>query len=136
MLPLMFGVFSLIIAGALVLRGKFRWSWFETLVTVAVIVCIVVWLSAGSTAAFWASILSLFLASLPQMVEAHNKPEAMFRIPWLFYWLACFVTVIGLISQGKERIDELIYAGMGIFTLGVMIFFIYTRPSSNQSSID
>lgn len=130
-LPVVFGLISLIIAAALAARGQFYWTWFETLITVGVIVSIVVWYFAGAEAAFWASIISLFLAGLPQTVEAYRKPETMFCIPWILYWFACATTTSGLLIQGKESVDQLVYAGMGICTLGVLIVFIYTRPSSS-----
>jgi len=132
-LPLAFGTTSLFVAFALVIRGQFEWTWFETLITIGVIICAVVWNTAGATAAFWASITSLFLAGLPQTVEAYKRPETMFRIPWILYWLACVSATSGIFIQGKEDLDQLIYAGMGIFTLGLLILFIYTRPPSKKA---
>jgi len=74
-LALFYTFFGVLIAGLLLYKKQFSWSWLETLVTCLVILCLWIWATSGDRAATIASTTAMAIATTPQLVAAWKKPS-------------------------------------------------------------
>ncbi len=74
-LALFYTFFGTFIAGLLIYKKQFSWTWLETLVTFLVIVCLVIWATSGDRAATIASTMAMAIATTPQLIAAWKKPS-------------------------------------------------------------
>lgn len=82
--------------------------------------CLVMALFA-SLAAF--PLLALLIASIPQLRDAKQEPEAMHVTSWLAIAIAAFVFLVG--SLAAETGDYLIPAAAVVYTLAVLAVSVY-----------
>ena len=74
------------------MKNPARWGWFESTVSLLVIMCLIIWHYSGPKMATIASSSAEFIASLPQIFDAWKNPT---RMPLLVYFL---YTIAGLLS--------------------------------------
>jgi hypothetical protein len=102
---------------------KSSWSWFETLITTLVIICVAVWYTSGSKAATVASAMAMVVASVPQIIDAWKNPLDM---PVLVYF-SCFIANCLSIAGGKNwSIEERFYPVV-VTIICFVIFVISAR---------
>ncbi|MHB8860539.1 MAG: hypothetical protein ACYC48_02270 [Minisyncoccota bacterium] len=87
-----------VVACALAAGNRLRWTWFETFVTFLVLLCIVIWTRTNDTTAALASIIALFIASIPQMEDTWTEPSKTPTLIYFGYTAANFLAALG----GKE----------------------------------
>lgn len=85
---------------------KFLWTWFETMVTLLVTTCLLVWYVSGSRVATIASTTALFVAGIPQLKDAWRRPEEVPTLPYAVWAVADILSLAG----GKTwSIEERLY---------------------------
>lgn len=123
-LPLSNAAGSGIIAALLVVKKQVSWSFVETLTSILVLVCLVVWYVAGGRAGIVASSMAVVIASIPQMVDTYRKPEAT---PALAYFVFLIANLLSLYAGKSWTIEERFYQGCSVFLTVIIIVFCGRR---------
>jgi hypothetical protein len=124
-LPLSNAVGANIMAILLVVKKQVSWSWIETMTSMLVVICLIVWFTAGETAGIIASSLAVVIASIPQMVDTFKSPGATPTGPYVMFLIANIVSFIG----GKEwTVAERFYPACSIFLCVVIVLFSLKKP--------
>ena len=119
-----FGALS--IASLLMIKRQITWTWFETLVSALVSICVIVWYFEGERFALIASITSLLIASIPQIIQTLINPSLTPTGIYLVFSLASLLSFLG----GKTfSLEEKLYPGTGLI-MCLLIAFLSTRKSS------
>ena len=95
------------IAALLLYKRQFEWTITETITSLLVIVCLVIWYRAGNTVAIVASSLAVVIAGIPQMVHTRRQPEQT-PIGAYLVWLSA--NILSFVSGRAWTIDERLYA--------------------------
>ncbi|HTF18520.1 MAG TPA: hypothetical protein VK658_10630 [Chryseolinea sp.] len=103
------GAFS--IAGLLLYKRQFEWSPTESITGVLVVVCLIVWYTAGNTGAIVASSVAVVIAGIPQMAHTRRSPKDT-PIAVYLVWLAA--NTLSLFAGRSWTIDERFYAVCGL----------------------
>lgn len=111
---------STIIMLLLIYKKQVSWSWVESMTALLVIVCLVVWYTAGEQAGIIASSLAVVIASIPQMADTYKKPAAT---PTYIYLVFLTANIISFIGGSAWTVEERFYQGCGIFLCGVIVVF-------------
>jgi hypothetical protein len=104
-LPTAYALGSAIIVLCILKSRNFdRWTWFETVMTIMVIICLVIWKISGP---YWATIMSsiaLVLASTPMVIkDSWMEPEKFPTLLYSGYSLANFFGILGGKSWSVEE---------------------------------
>lgn len=106
-----------VLACILTSDGRFVWGRFEMFIIALVVICMIIWRTAGNTMAVLASVTALFIASIPQMKDAWFKPK---EIPtWIYfgYMVSNLLAALG----GKEiSIVEISYPASGLLACTII----------------
>jgi hypothetical protein len=103
---------STVITLILIRKKQVSWSRVETMTALLVVVCLVVWYTAGEQAGIIASSLAVVIASVPQMVDTWKKPEAT---PALAYLIFITANIVSFLAGKEWTIEERFYQACGIF---------------------
>lgn len=96
-----------VITTLFIIRSKsITWTWFESLVTVLVVICIIIWALSGPKMATVASTLAMVIAGIPQLFETYRKPH---DTPLIIY--TGYIIANGLSAMGAKdwSIEERFY---------------------------
>lgn len=97
--------------------NKPKWTGFETLITVLVIISIMVWRHTTNTAAVIATICALVISSVPQIVDTWQNPKATPTLLYLGMTISNLLAALG----GKEfSVVEVGYQLAGAFVCGIV----------------
>lgn len=109
LLPLFFSIGSLATAASIILKTKNAgWSWFETMISLLVVVCLLIWYTSGAKMATIAGTTAVLIAGLPQTVEAWKRPWDSSFLVYFGFLVANILSTIG----GKDwSIEERFYPG-------------------------
>ncbi|MEN9639695.1 MAG: hypothetical protein RLZZ262_1564 [Bacteroidota bacterium] len=120
---------SLVTLG-LIYKKYFKWTWFESLVLVMVVICLVVWWFSGSWMATIASTIAVVISGFPQVKDSWSNPDKKTGHIYLWYAVANALSFFG----GKSwSIEDRFYPGMCV-PLCVFIGIISFR-SKEQASV-
>ncbi|CAN5214787.1 hypothetical protein BH09BAC3_BH09BAC3_26060 [soil metagenome] len=111
----------------LVIKKQVSWSWVESLTALLVVVCLIIWATAGELAGLFASSIAVVIASVPQMVDTYKKPEST---PTLAYIIFLIANMISLFAGKSWSIEERFYAACGLF-LSIVILIFSLRKGFN-----
>jgi hypothetical protein len=103
------GTFS--IAGLLLYKRQFEWSRTETITSALVIICLIVWYSAGNTGAIVASSVAVVIAGIPQMAHTQRRPQDTPKTVYMIWLLA---NTLSLFAGRAWTIEERFYAVCGL----------------------
>ena len=119
------GTFS--IAGLLLYKRQFEWSRTETITSALVIICLMVWYSAGNTSAIIASSVAVVIAGIPQMAHTKRSPQ---DTPMTIYGIWLVANTLSLFAGRAWTIDERFYAVCGLVLCSSIlgIAWMGTRP--------
>ncbi len=122
LLPLAYSVGSTLVTLSILKSKNFKWTWFETMDTFMVGICLVIWHNSGARTAIIASTMAVVIAGLPQTVESLKKPREQ---PFLIY-LGFFTTSILTTIGGKDwSVEERFYGySCAVMGLVILIFVI------------
>ncbi len=119
-LPLSNVTGSAVITILLVIKKQVSWSRVETMTSVLVAICLLVWMIAGEKAGIIASSLAVVIASLPQMKETFDKPETTPASAYIVFLLGNLVSFFA----GKAwTIEERFYPACSAFLCIVIVVF-------------
>lgn len=127
-LPLSNAFGASVIAVLLMVKKQVSWSRMETLTSVLVVLCLIIWFSAGERAGIIASSLATVIASIPQMVDTYNKPTATPLGAYLVFLIANF---IALFAGTNWTIEERFYAACSVFLTLVIVFLALRKRINN-----
>lgn len=123
-LPLANTAGSSIIALLLAIKKQVSWTWVETMTTVLVVVCLLIWYTAGETAGIISSSLAVVIASIPQMVATYRSPSTTPTMPYIIFLIA---NILSFLAGKSWTIEERFYAGCSIFLCAVIVLFSLRR---------
>lgn len=105
LLALTYGLGSFVIAGFIFkTKHKTEWTWFETMVIVLVVVCLLIWYFSGTKIAIIASTLAMFISGIPQLIDSYKKPHEIPVVAYIGYLTAnCFSLAGGKSWTIEER---------------------------------
>lgn len=103
---------STVITLLLIYKKQVFWNWVETLTAALVVICLIIWYTAGEQAGIIASSLAVVIASIPQMVDTWKKPEAT---PTKIYLVFLIANIVSFIGGSAWTIEERFYQGCAIF---------------------
>lgn len=82
LLPLFYTLGATSVIICLIRARAVKWTWLETLISVLVVICIIVWKTVGNEMTIIVSTLAMAIASVPQLVDAwknpHNNPVLVY----------------------------------------------------------
>lgn len=96
----------LLVIGSLIYVRTMKWTWFETLISVMVIVCIIGWWQSGPRMATILSTAGVVIAGLPQLWDSYTEPETQ---PFVIYWGFVLVNVLSTLGGKSWIVEERLY---------------------------
>jgi hypothetical protein len=125
-LPLGFAIGDVSLVILLLLKNKFRWRLFETVILLLVIGCFVGWKLAGPKIATVSATLGICVAGIPGLVEMLKHPQRAIGNIWAWYVVANLLSFFG----GSAMTIEERFAP-GVFAICAVIMFAasHVRPS-------
>jgi hypothetical protein len=121
-LPLGFAIGDLLLVIFLLVKGRFRWGWFETAILVMVIGCVVGWKLAGPKIATVSATMGICIAGIPGLVAVLKNPQPKVGNVWAAYVLANLLSFLG----GSAMTIEERFAP-GVFALCALVMFAASR---------
>lgn len=115
------------VTAIIVLRfcGKPSWTWFETMITVMVVICLGVWYVSGDRIATIASVTALLIASIPQVKDVWKCPAGTPTLPYAIWSLANLVSLWG----GKNwSVEERLYPVIAFIICSAIAALSRRRP--------
>jgi hypothetical protein len=126
-LPLSNVVGTATIASLLIVKKQVYWSWIETLTSILVLICMVIWFLTGDTGAIVSSSIALVIASIPQMADTYRRPK---ETPTLVYMIWLGANLLSFLAGKAWTINERFYAFCGmILCLGIIGVGVMKRSS-------
>lgn len=80
---------------ALFIRGKWSWSYKETICAIGSAICACVWLKYGALLGLLAGITAMNTAGIPNLIDLWRNPIRGTWPVWGFTVVACFCTLLG-----------------------------------------
>ncbi len=131
LLPAMYSILSFSVLVAILRARTFSWTWFETLTSALVIVCIIIWAVSGDRAATIASAIAVAIASIPQLVDFWKKPR---EAPLLTYVAFTAANGISILAGKDWSVEERFYPTVCTIATTLFIFAAARKwlPSHQQ----
>jgi hypothetical protein len=98
-----FALGDLLIAATLAWQRRFNWAWFETLILILVIVCVIGWKLAGPRTATIFSIVAVCIAGIPGFLSLKRTPDRRTASVWLGYSVANLLAFLGGTAMTLEQ---------------------------------
>jgi hypothetical protein len=111
-LPFLYGLSAGLVSIILVLKKQFSWGLFEWFILVLVIICLVVQYSFGEFWSMIASVASLSIASIPQIINTYKRPK---DTPFLIYLGFSLAGLISLLGGKSFELKEILYPISALF---------------------
>ncbi|MEI9920857.1 MAG: hypothetical protein WDO14_18995 [Bacteroidota bacterium] len=118
---------SFLITVILISKRQVLWTWVESMTTVLVIICLLVWYTLGERAGIIASSLANLIAGIPQMVDTYKKPSGTPSLPYAVFFVG---NVISLMAGKAWTIEERFYQGTSIILTVIILAFSLKKQSS------
>ena len=125
-LPMSNVIGSSLITILLIMKKQISWSRIETMTTLLVIICLIVWYVAGEQAGIIASSLAGVIASIPQMVETYRRPNAT---PIVAYFVFLGANIVSFFAGKSWTIEERFYSTCSVFLCLVIVLLAIRRHS-------
>ncbi len=119
-----------IISCLLIYKGQFKWTLFETLVLLMVLICLVFWYLSGSRIATISSTIAVVLSGLPQFKESWQKPDKPMGLIYLGY---AVVNILFFFGGKSWTVKDRFYPGLMV-PLCLAIAFASLRNKPNRSA--
>ena len=122
LLPLGFAIGDLLLVILLVVKGRFTWSRFETVILILVVGCMTAWKLGGPRIATIASTMGVCVAGVPGLVAMWKQPQRKVGSVWAGYVLANGLSFFGGTAMTvQERFAP------GIFALCSLAMYAASR---------
>lgn len=110
-LPFLYAVGAGLASVSLLLKKNFSWSNLDWLVVILVIICVAIQYQVGAFQAMVASVLSLAIASVPQVLDTYKNPK---NTPSVVYSIFCLANITSLIGAKSFALEQTLYAGSAL----------------------
>lgn len=110
-------------------KGQFEWSLTETVTSLLVLICLIIWYLAGNTGAIVASSLAVVVAGVPQMSHTLRHPK---DTPIVVYMIWLCANTLSLWSAREWTIDEAFYAFCSLLVCAIIVAIALTRSRSGR----
>lgn len=124
-LPFLYAIGAGLTSVSLLIKKNFSWGAIEWFVSVLIIVCLFVKYNSGEFYAMIASVASLSIASIPQIINTFQKP---YDTPTKIYAVFCLANIVSLLGAKSFALTEILYAGSALI-ICVTITLLSTRKS-------
>lgn len=119
-LPFLYAIGAGLASTSLLIKKNFSWGVLEWFVVMLVIVSVFAQYSLGEFWAMIASITSLAIASIPQIINTFKKPK---DTPTGIYIVFCFANLISLLGAKSFALEEILYAGSALVICLIITIF-------------
>jgi hypothetical protein len=117
-LPLGFAIGDTLLVILLLIKGQFRWGWFETVILLMVMGCMIGWKLAGPRAANISATLGICVAGIPGLLAILKHPQRQVGNVWGGYVVANMLSFFGGTAMTiEERFAPGVFAvcALGMF---------------------
>lgn len=111
---------------ALIVRGKWIWSYKETISAIGAAIATYIWLSYGAMLGLVASIAAMNIAGIPNFIDLWKNPIRGTWPVWGFTAVACFLTLLG----SDWSFGGIILATTSMFFNGLLLCIVLFRKST------
>jgi len=127
LLPLGFAIGDALLVILLLVKGRFSWSLFETVILAMVIGCLMGWKLAGPKIATISSTLGVCIAAIPGFLAMLRQPQRKVGNVWAGYILANALSFFGGTAMSiEERFAP------GVFALCSLAMFLASRTPGKK----
>ncbi len=116
--PMMYGFGAASTALALLCKGKVTWSGLDTITTVMVAICIILWLTSGPRRAMIMSIVAGVVGGIPFIIMTWKSPAASPFIPSSGFLLA---NLLFFLSGKKWTLEDRLYGGVNVIVTSLLV---------------
>ena len=116
--PMMYGVGSASTAIVLICKGRFQWFGLDTITSILVVICVVLWLTSGPKWALIMSVAAAVVAAIPFIIMTWKDPANSPIIPSTGFLLANFLFFL---SGKKWTLEDRLYGGVNIITCFLLV---------------
>jgi hypothetical protein len=125
-----FALGSLVLAAVLLAKGRFAWSWVESLIAALVVVCLAIWTLSGPQVATVATTGAIVIAGVPGMIALWRSPQRAQALVWAGYTVANLLALVGGTAWSiEERFAPAVFA---VQTLALMAIGLRGKPEASQ----
>lgn len=110
-LPFLYAIGAGLTSLSLLIKKNFSWSNLDWFVVGLVIVCIIIQYEIGEFWSMIASVASLTIASIPQVIDTYKQPK---NTPSLIYLIFCLANIISLLGAKSFALEQVLYAGSAL----------------------
>lgn len=108
---------AIVIVSVLISRSYGAWTWYETMVSILVLICVIAWKMSGPWYGTIFSTAGVFISGLPQLRDSWREPE---KSPLLIYIGFTFVNVMSVLGGKAWTIEERFYPGVCVVLCGMV----------------
>jgi hypothetical protein len=116
-LPFFYGIGAGIAALCLLFKKQFSWGILDSVILILVIVCIAIQQVFGEWWAMIASVASLIIASIPQIINSWEKPK---DTPFWIYLGFSFAGLISMLGGKSFELKEILYPLTALMICGII----------------
>jgi hypothetical protein len=116
--PMIYGIGAGATTLVLLIKGRYGWSGFDTIIAALVVLCIVLWLTNGAKWALILSVAAAVIASLPFIIMTWKSPAGSPIIPNSGFLLA---NTLMLISAKAWTLEDRLYAGVNVIVCSLLV---------------
>jgi hypothetical protein len=116
--PMIFGLGATITTITLLIKGRYGWSNFDTLIAALVVACIVLWLTSGPKLALIMSIVASAIAFIPFIALTWKSPGTSPIIPNTCFLLA---NILAFASAKTWTLEDRLYSSVNIVLCSALV---------------
>lgn len=121
-LPRAYFLGGFVVAIVLLCQKKISWKIWDTVTTVAVIICLLIWWQTNNTTALIAGVLASVISFIPQIKDTAVEPK---KTPWFVYVVFLFGDTLSFIGGDDFSIKEILYAFTELILSLIIILLIF-----------
>jgi hypothetical protein len=116
--PMIFGTGATITTLTLLVKGRYGWSNFDTLIAALVVACIVLWLTSGPKLALIMSIAASVIAFIPFIALTWKSPGTSPIIPNSCFLIA---NILAFSSAKTWTLEDRLYSSVNIVLCTILV---------------
>jgi hypothetical protein len=116
--PMVYGLGATATALVLLIKGRYGWTGLDSVIAVLVIICIILWLTAGARWALIMSVAAAVIAAVPFIIMTWKSPVGSPIIPNSGFLLA---NALAFISAKGWRLEDRLYSGVNIVVCSLLV---------------
>lgn len=130
-LPFVYTIGSIVTILLILKSGeKSKWTWFETMVVIIVLICITVWYFTGNKIAIIAISIAGIIATFPQFIDAWKKPEKM---PLVTYVICMIANVFSTMGGKSWTIEERFFPFSSTIMCLILVVLSFRKFFKNKN---